>query len=297
MLGKEHLRSRTLLLVALLTVGAVAVASSTSASSPRIPPPGTFAIGTTGASVQIDPALAYITTAWEFEYMTCAKLVNYPDTPWGEQDPSRLRPEIAASMPTISQDRRTYTFQIRNDFAFSPNASGVVSAQSMKYTYERTLSPEMVSPGHQFFTNIVGEVAFHDGQANEITGIVAQGDTLTFHLIEPQGDFLTLLAMPFGCAIPIGLPRVEQLGAIPSAGPYYISANDINVLTTISRNPNYDGPRPQRFNTLAYYWNLNEETAYQQVLSGDLDQGPLPAAHVQEVADLYGPDRDRKSVV
>ena len=141
MLGKEHLRRRrTLLFVALLTVGAVAVASSTSASSPRIPPPGTFAIGTTGASVQIDPALAYITTAWEFEYMTCAKLVNYPDTPWGEQDPSRLRPEIAASMPTISEDRRTYTFQIRDDFAFSPNASGVVSAQSMKYTYERTLS-------------------------------------------------------------------------------------------------------------------------------------------------------------
>ena len=100
---------------------------------------------------------------------------------------------------------------------------------------------------------------------------MAQGDTLTFHLIEPQGDFLTLLAMPFGCAIPIGLPRVEQLGPIPSAGPYYISANDINVLTTFSRNPNYDGPRPQRFNTLEYYWNLNEETAYQQVLSGDLD--------------------------
>ncbi len=222
--------------------------------------------------MQIDPALAYITTAWEFEYMTCAKLVNYPDTPWGEQEPSRLRPEIAVSMPTISQDRRTYTFQIRNDFAFSPPASGVVSAQSMKYTYERTLSPELASPAHQFFTNIVGEVAFHDGQANEITGIVAQGDTLTFHLIEPQGEFLTLLAMPFGCAIPIGLPRVEQLGAIPSAGPYYISANAVNALTTISRNPNYDGPRPQRFNTLEYYWNLNEETAYQQVLSGDLDR-------------------------
>ena len=295
MLGRGHVRRRrALLLVALLAVAAVAgvsmSASGMSASAPRIPPPGTFAIGTTGASVQVDPALAYITTAWEFEYMTCAKLVNYPDAPWGEQDPSRLRPEIAASMPTISQDRRTYTFQIRDDFAFSPNASGVVSAQSMKYTYERTLSPELASPGHQFFTNIVGEVAFHDGQANEITGIVAQGDTLTFHLIEPQADFLTILAMPFGCAIPIGLPRVEQLGAIPSAGPYYISGNDVNLLTTISRNPNYDGPRPQRFNTLAYYWNLNEETAYQQVLSGDLDLGPIPAVHVQEVADLYGPD-------
>lgn len=294
MLGRGHVRRRrTILLVPLLTIAALVVvigASSTSASAPRIPPPGTFAIGTTGASVQVDPALAYITTAWEFEYMTCAKLVNYPDTPWGEQDPTRLRPEIAVSMPTISQDRRTYTFRIRDDFAFSPPWPGVVTAQSMKYTYERTLSPQLASPAHQFFTNIVGEVAFHNGQANEITGIVAQGDTLTFQLIEPQADFVTLLAMPFGCAIPIGLPRVEQLGPVPSAGPYYISGNDINVLTTISRNPNYDGPRPQRFNTVEYHWNLNEETAYQQVLSGDLDWGPIPAIHVQEVADLYGPD-------
>ena len=54
--------------------------------------------------------------------MTCAKLVNYPDTPWGEQDPSRLRPEIAVVDADDFQDRRTYTFQIRNDFAFSPNA-------------------------------------------------------------------------------------------------------------------------------------------------------------------------------
>ena len=296
MLGRDLVRRRrTLLLLALVAVGAVAGVSmnvsgtSASASAPRIPPPGTFVIGTTSASVQVDPALAYITTAWEFEYMTCAKLVNYPDTPWGEQDPSRLTPEIAASMPTISQDRRTYTFQIRDDFAFSPPWSGVVTAQSMKYTYERTLYHDMASPAQQFFRNIVGAQAYMDGQATEITGIVAQGDTLTIHLIEPQADFLTILAMPFGCAIPMGLPRVEQLGPVPSAGPYFISANDINVLTTISRNPNYAGPRPQRFNTLEYRWNLNEETAYQQVLSGDIDWGPIPASHVQEVADLYGP--------
>jgi ABC-type transport system substrate-binding protein len=89
--------------------------------------------------------------------------------------------------------------------------------------------------------------------------------------------------------VPIGLPAVEQLGPIPSAGPYYISDNAINQHTILSRNPNYHGPRPQRFDTLEYDWNLNEETAYQQVLSGELDEGPIPAAHVQEVADLYGP--------
>ena len=97
--------------------------------------------------------------------------------------------------------------------------------------------------------------------------------------------------MPFTCAIPIGLPRVEQIAPIPSAGPYYISSwDDPTQLLTASRNPNYHGPRPQRFDTLEYYFNLNEDTAYEQVLSGELDSGPVPAAHVIEVGELYGPD-------
>jgi peptide/nickel transport system substrate-binding protein len=255
-----------------------------------VPPPDTLVIGTTGASWQDDPALAYLTSSWELEYATCAKLVNYPDTPWNDHDAALLRPEIAAAMPTISADQRTYTFQIRNDYAFSPPATGVVTAASMKYTFERTLSHEMASPAHQFFTNIVGEVEYNSGQASEITGIVADGDTLTFHLIDPQADFLTFLAMPFTCAVPIGLPHTEQFAPIPSAGPYYISSYDINQQLVASSNPNYSGPRPQRFNTIEYHFNLNEETGYQQVLAGDLDWGPLPAAHVNEVAQLYGPD-------
>jgi len=282
---------RRLIPLLFLSLAALAFAAAASVSaSPKAPRTDTFRVGTTGASVQVDPATAYITTAWEFEYATCAKLINYPDVPWDEHDAARLRPEIAAGMPTISTDQKTYTFQIRDDFQFSPPDNSFVTAQSMKYTFERTLNHDMASPGGQFYTNIVGAQAYMDGHAPEITGIVASGNTLTIQLIQPQGDFLTFLAMPFTCAVPIGLPPIEQLGPIPSAGPYYISDNAINEHTILSRNPNYHGPRPQRFDTLEYDWNLNEETAYQQVLSGELDEGPLPVAHVQEVADLYGPD-------
>jgi len=278
------------LVVALVVVAAVAVlATSSVAASPTTPPPGTFVIGTTGASWQTDPALAYITTAWELEYATCAKLVNYPDTPWNEHDASRLRPEIAAAMPDISPDHRTYTFHIRDDYAFSPPASAVVTAQSMKYTFERTLHPDLASPAFQFLSNIEGATEYHNGDADEITGVTAQADTLTIQLIQPQGEFLTFLAMPFLCAVPIGLPPVEQFAPIPSAGPYYIADYTIGQQILATRNPNYHGPRPQRFDTLEYDFNLNEETAYQQVLSGDLDLGPVPAAHRAEAGQLYGP--------
>ena len=211
-------RHHFLALCASVTGVACLFLASAISASPQ--PTGTvdaLRIGTTGAGWQDDPALAYLTASWQLEYATCAKLINYPDAAGDEG--SRLRPEIAAAMPAISQDGLTYTFQIRDDFAFSPPASGVVTAQSMKFTFERTLSHDMASPASQFFTNIVGEVEYNNGQAPEITGIVAQGDTLTIHLIHPQGEFLTLLAMPFTCAVPTTLPPNEQFAPIPSAGP------------------------------------------------------------------------------
>src|SRR6266480_5764665 len=82
-----------------LTAAAAALTAASVSASPKTPPPvGTFRIGTTGASWQTDPALAYLTTSWQVEYATCAKLLNYPDAP--NPEGSRLVPEIAAGMPT-----------------------------------------------------------------------------------------------------------------------------------------------------------------------------------------------------
>jgi hypothetical protein len=68
---------------------------------------GVWRVGTTGASVQVDPQLAYITTAWWLEYATAAKLYNYPDKrgPAG----SLLRPEVASGYK-VSNGGKRYTF-------------------------------------------------------------------------------------------------------------------------------------------------------------------------------------------
>jgi hypothetical protein len=54
----------------------------------------------------------------QLAYATCANLLNYPDS--AGRAGTRLRPEIAAAMPTVSRDGRTYTFRIRRGFRFSP---------------------------------------------------------------------------------------------------------------------------------------------------------------------------------
>jgi hypothetical protein len=55
---------------------------------------GVFRYGTTAASVQIDPQVGYLATAWWLEYATAAKLFNYPDR--NGQAGALLRPEVAS---------------------------------------------------------------------------------------------------------------------------------------------------------------------------------------------------------
>jgi len=253
---------------------------------------GPLHYGMTGSLDSVDPAIAYGTLSWQLEFSTCAKLINYPDSE--APDGNNLQPEIAAAMPTVSQDGLTYTFQIRNDFAFSPPASGIVTAASMKYTLERVLGPNIGSPAYPFLSDIQGAAEFHNGTANDVTGIVANGDTLSITLLQPSGDFLARLAMPFSCAVPIGFsPGQEDInGPIPSAGPYYISQNTPNDSVIAVRNPNYAGSRTARFDSIEISERLNVDTCFSETLAGTLDIGCVPPSQTQSVIDQYGPGSD-----
>jgi peptide/nickel transport system substrate-binding protein len=287
-------RSRVALLALVGLV--VGLAASPGSASPRTSPPlGELRVDVPVTDIDdIDPAVAYGTTSWQIEYATCAKLLNYPDAPAPEG--THLVPEIAAAMPTISPDGRTYSFQIRSDFAFSPPASGVVTAQSMKDTFERTLHPNLQSPAFQFLHNIVGATEYHNGQAQEITGIQAQGSTLTIELIEPEGEFLAFLTMPFTCAVPTGLPptkviTVDEDHPLPTAGPFYVFRRTPNQQITLHRNPNYAGPRPHHFDSIEYAVAVNLEEAYQRVLSNVDDHTiDLPPTADDYLAPNFGPD-------
>jgi ABC-type oligopeptide transport system substrate-binding subunit len=139
--------------------------------------------------------------------------MNYPDEP-GAAAP-RLRPEIAAGMPTLSPDGRTYTFKIRPGYRFSPPSNQPVTAGTFRYTIERALSPRLRDnpsgqrpPGPQFVREIEGEQAFRDGRAEHISGLNASGDTLSITLTKRSPDFLARLALPFFCPVPVGTPFV-----------------------------------------------------------------------------------------
>src|SRR5947208_8765165 len=112
---------------AMLAVGGILMAIAQIAGAASQRRGGVFEVGTTGASVQIDPQLAYVTTAWWLEYATAAKLYNYPERG------GLLRPEVASRFK-VSNGGRTYTFFVRKGFKFSDGAP--VTARNFAYAID-----------------------------------------------------------------------------------------------------------------------------------------------------------------
>jgi ABC-type transport system substrate-binding protein len=281
---------------------AASFASASAGSAHAFKKGGIWRYGTTGASVQVDPQLAYVTTAWWLEYATAAKLYNYPD----KQGPagSKLVPEVASKF-TVSNNGKRYTFFIRPGFKFSDGAK--VTAANFKRAIDRTANKSLASPGAPFITdtngtNIVGAKKVNDGQANSVSGAIAKGNKLIVNLTKPDGTFMAKITMPFFQATSLKLPLTKEVVNVnstnmPSAGPYYMTRNDPDKLTQLRQNKNYKkGPgrtRPRNLAGVDVQWNLNEQTAFNQTLANQLDEGPLPAAEVQGVAKKYGVNKTR----
>ena len=220
-------------------------------------------------------------------YVTCANLLFYPDSagPQGTQ----LRPEIAAAMPTLSPDGRTYTFRIRPGYRFSPPSGEPVTATTFRHTLERSLSPKNVnSAGPQLAADIEGVAAYRDGKAAHISGIRASGNELAITLVKPAGDFLTRLSMFAFCPVPLStpifLPGFTEK-PIPSAGPYYIQSIQ-GDRTVLERNPYYPGKRPRRAERIVYTNDIPTPKAVVLANAGAVDLLPQD---FDNTTSLFGP--------
>lgn len=189
----------------------------------------------------MDPALASSPPGWALLDTTCARLLAYPD----KAPPAgfRLQPEVAASFPAVSRDGKTYTFSLRKGFRFSDGTP--VQANAFARAINRTLAPEMNSPGLQYARDIVGAGRVLAGKSASAAGILARGNTLVVHLTRPAPDFPSRMASTFFCAVPPSLPiDPEGVGAFPAAGPYYVTEYRRGERVVLRENRYYRGSRP-----------------------------------------------------
>ena len=188
----------------------------------------------------LDTGISFAVEGWELLEATNNGLLTFKKAGGGQQ--SVIEPDIATAMPVVTDNGRTYTFQVRKNVMFSPPVNRAVRPSDFQYAIERLF--HVGSPGVGFYTNIAGANAYAAHHASHISGIVANDKTgtIAFHLVKPDGAFLDDMAIPFAFAVPAGMPY-KDISTDPqwrvATGPYMVKTYTPKQQIVLVRNPNF----------------------------------------------------------
>ena len=161
-----------------------------------------------------------------------------------------LVPDLAKSWD-ISSDGMTYTFHLRTDVYFHDDscfANGKgrkMTAQDIKYSFERVCNPKTLTSGFWIFEDIVqgANDYFASPSPKGIEGFIAQDDsTFIVHLTKPFAPFLEHLTTSFGYIVP--REAVEHYGKDffqhpVGSGPFQFVSWQPDEEILLKRNPHY----------------------------------------------------------
>jgi oligopeptide transport system substrate-binding protein len=192
------MRTSSLVVVALLLLIAAPTAKG---SMPKHG--GTAVITFNNDLTTLDPQVGYDWQNWSVIKSIFDGLMDYkPGT-------AELEPDLAENY-SISDDKRTYIFKLRNGVKFHNGRT--LTASDVKYSLERAVKPATQSPGGGYYSMIKGFEDLVAGRAQELSGIVTPDDrTVVFTLTRPDATFLHLLALNFAHVVP--KEEVELEGA------------------------------------------------------------------------------------
>jgi ABC-type oligopeptide transport system substrate-binding subunit len=277
--------------LAMLAAGVLLIATGLAHSARDVEAPkgGTLRLSFFADVDFVDPPLAYTSWSWTIGYATCAKLFNYPDAAGAAG--TRLVPEVVDRF-TVSKDRRTYTFTLKETFRFHTGAR--VTAQSFADAFNRDVQPKLASPATSYMREIVGAAAVIEGKAMSITGIrVLDRYRLQIRLTKPLGDLTARLALPFFCPILPNTP-VDPAGIDNPAGsgPYYVAERIVNQRIVLKRNPYYRGRRSANVDQVIWTVGESREACLTEVEENRIDYClVLPPPAYRGVAEKYGINR------
>jgi len=119
-----------------------------------------------------------------------------------------LVPDLAESY-TVSDAGRTYTFKLRHGVKFHNGRE--MTAEDVRYSFERILNPATHSPAQGYFNVIAGSDEFAT-KGGHVSGIaIPDAYTVSITLKQAKATFLNVLAMHFGSVVP--KEEVDKYGA------------------------------------------------------------------------------------
>jgi peptide/nickel transport system substrate-binding protein len=189
-----------------------------------------------------------------FELFRCCllrTLLSYNGRPTS-QGGAVLRPDLAATLPTVSPDGRAWTFHLKQGLHYAPPLQKAeIVAQDVIRALEREFSPSprayrrlYPNPVLGHYANLYDGViegidAFRSGKSANISGLEAPDRyTLVVHLVRPSGDLGYGFSMPATAPIPpnpsnpaarLGVAQGHGNGYgrfLVSSGPYMFAGAD-----------------------------------------------------------------------
>lgn len=123
-------------------------------------------------------------------------------------------PDLAAAMPVVTNNGKTYTFKLKHNLTFSDGTS--LTAQDVDYSLERATDPKLADPDSadslpaaEYMSDIVGISDKLNGNADTISGIKVLDDyTIEFDLTAPAPYFLE--KMTYNCFFVVSKANVEK---------------------------------------------------------------------------------------
>jgi len=141
----------------------------------------------------------------------------------GGSGSAQLVPDLAVSLPSPTDGGTTYTFQLRRGIRFSNGEP--VRPESFRRALERDLALGGNSNYGGPFAEVVGGAACaaNPSQCDLSRGVVTNdaANTVTFHLVAPNPEFLKRLTLLDAVAVPVDTPLHDiGLHPMPTTAPY-----------------------------------------------------------------------------
>lgn len=159
---------------------------------------------------------------------------------------AEVEPNLALSWD-ISEDGTVYTFRLRDDVHFHNGRR--LTADDVRWSFERVLRPASASPLTWVFDFIEGADALVEGRADRLSGLrVVDPTTVEITLRQPFAPFLKLMAMPAAHIVPREEveTRGERFSETPvGTGPWVFESWARDDVIRLVANQRYHGGAPQ----------------------------------------------------
>lgn len=199
----------------------------------------------------------------------------------------QLVPELAAAMPEVSDDAKTFTFKLRDGLTWSDGKP--FTSKDVLTTFQYAADPTMENGPYVAFEQVEGFKDLESGKSKTISGITAPDDkTIVIKLAEPSNGLVNIIAsiriLPDHVIkdLPVKTFTRDPYFRAPKVGigPFVVNKYDTDQQVHLTANPNF---RYKVGVKDVYLKILTTDVATQQLQTGEIDVSNISPVDMETV--------------